>query len=69
MKHFDFISLLLVLINIFYVHTQILYECNFDDETILHHCFTTPISVVLSADSPGIPVLTAPASDVTSSCM
>ncbi len=69
MKQLDLITLLLVFINVFDVYTQILYECNFDNEMILHHCFTTPISVVSSVGSPDFLIPTAPYSDVTSSCM
>ncbi|CAF1539755.1 unnamed protein product [Adineta steineri] len=56
-----------VFINIAYVYTQILYECNFDDGNILHHCFTMSISVVSSVGKADILPPDAPLSDVTSS--
>ncbi|CAF4022956.1 unnamed protein product, partial [Rotaria sp. Silwood1] len=53
-------------IGVLHVHTQILYECNFEDDTLPHHCFTPPFSVVSNVGNPGISVPTVPLSDVTS---
>jgi hypothetical protein len=64
-----FLILFLVLINLLYVRTQVLYECNFDHDLILHHCFLPTISVVSNVGNADIPVPTAPLSDVTSICM
>jgi hypothetical protein len=49
-----------------YVHTQILYECNFDSST--ENCFTPEIRVSSSIEIPSNFIPNKPLSDVTSSC-
>ncbi len=56
----------LALIYIPYVHTQILYECNFDIST--ENCFTPEISVTSNVGNPSSLIPNGPLSDVTSSC-
>ncbi|CAF4270011.1 unnamed protein product [Adineta steineri] len=56
-----------VSICVYYVHSKILYECNFDDATVDNHCFTTSVLVmsglqILNENPPDSPI-----SDVTSS--
>jgi hypothetical protein len=48
------------------VHTQILFECNFDNST--ENCFTPGITVSSNIGIAGTVVPNAPLSDVTSSC-
>ncbi|CAF4129002.1 unnamed protein product, partial [Adineta steineri] len=56
-----------VFTGVYYVHSKILYECNFDDATVDNHCFTTSVLVmsglqILNENPPDSPI-----SDVTSS--
>lgn len=55
-------------IYISYVHTQLIYECNFDTSTTNDNCFTTTITVGASAGIAGTLPPTGPQSDVTASC-
>jgi hypothetical protein len=64
--HLRSFILSLAIINIRYVHTQILYECNFDIST--ENCFTTEIDVTSNIGIPNSLKPDGPLSDVTSSC-
>ncbi|UJR24875.1 hypothetical protein I4U23_006244 [Adineta vaga] len=56
----------LLFLNIIYVSTDILYQCNFDDGMILHHCFTSPITISSHVGTADFLEPNAPLSDVTS---
>ncbi|CAF4237264.1 unnamed protein product, partial [Rotaria sp. Silwood2] len=56
-----------VLNYISYVHTQTLYQCNFDSAVALDNCFTTTISVVSNVGNPNSLAPNGALSDVTSS--
>ncbi|CAF4850917.1 unnamed protein product [Rotaria sp. Silwood2] len=56
-----------VLNYISYVHTQTLYQCNFDSAVALDNCFTTTISVVSNVGNPTNIAPNGALSDVTSS--
>ncbi len=58
--------LALVLNSVSYVQTQILYECNFDNATIVNHCFTSSLLVVGNVGFPGSIAPNGALSDVKS---
>ncbi|CAF0769183.1 unnamed protein product [Rotaria sordida] len=57
----------LVLNHITHVHTQTLYQCNFDSASTTDNCFTTTINIVSSVGNPGTLAPNGALSDVTSS--